>query len=213
VGSCQCRGIETLFNEKRVRKELSRYRRNGPRKTTRLLIDAMKSEGVQGMTLLDIGAGVGMIQHELLRAGAARAISVEASRASVEAAKEETERRGHADRVRYYYGDFVDLAPEIPEADIVTLDRVICCYDNMDALVRLSADRARQYYGVVFPRDDWWVKFLNPIENLGFWILRVPFRVFIHPTKAVDAALRRKGFLPRFVHRTPLWQVFLYARS
>jgi hypothetical protein len=66
MNCCQCQGLETLFNEQYVTKELSRYRNKGPEKTTRLLIDALKAEGVQGMALLDIGGGVGVIQHELL---------------------------------------------------------------------------------------------------------------------------------------------------
>jgi hypothetical protein len=62
----QCQGIEDLFSEEYVAGELKRYRRRGPDKTTRILIEALKKDGVEGETLLDIGGGLGAIQHELL---------------------------------------------------------------------------------------------------------------------------------------------------
>jgi hypothetical protein len=53
----------------------------------------------------------------------------------------------------FQYGDFVALAPALSAADVVTLDRVICCYDDMPALVGRSAALAERLYGVVYPRD------------------------------------------------------------
>ena len=212
MSCCQCEGIETLFNRKLAVRELKNYRRKGPSKTTRLLIEALKAEGVQGLTLLDIGGGIGAMQHELLAAGASRATNVDASTGYIEAAKEESERRGHGDRVNYRQGNFVDLAPEISPADIVTLDRVICCYHDMEALVGLSAQRATKYYGVVYPRDNRWFKVARPVINLFLWLSRNPFRMFVHPTAAVDAVVRKQGLQPRFQHNTAMWQVVLYGR-
>lgn len=213
MSCCQCQGIETYFNQKVARKDLKRYREKGPDKTTRMLIDALKAEGIEGMTLLDIGGGVGVIQHELLTTGMSRAINVEASKAYIEAAKEEAERQGHADRVSHHRGNFVELAPVIPVADVVTLDRVICCYHDMEALVELSSARAGRLYGVVYPRDTWWIKIQNAIENFVYWIRRNPFRVFVHPTKAVDAVVRGNSLEQRFYRKVGRWQVVIYARS
>ncbi len=213
MNSCQCHGIETQFNRKSVAKDLKRYREDGPVKTTRILIDALKAEGVKAMTLLDIGGGVGAIQHELLRAGASTAINIEASKAYVEAAKEEAERQGHADRVSCLHGNFVDLADDIPQADIVTLDRVICCYHDMHALVGGSSVLARRFYGIVYPRDTWKSKIENALENLVYWIQRNSFRIFVHPTEAVDRLVRRSGFERRFYREVGTWQVVVYARA
>ena len=63
---CQCQGIEIKFDQKYVNKKLEKYRKDGPKKTTVQLIDALQAEGIQGMTLLDIGGGLGDIQHELI---------------------------------------------------------------------------------------------------------------------------------------------------
>ena len=208
----QCQGIETFFSKNLAAKELKGYRKKGPAKTTRLLIEALKAEGIEGMTLLDIGGGVGAIQHELLKDGAESAISVEASSAYVEAAKEEAERQGHANRLTQHHGNFVDIVPDIPPADIVTLDRVICCYHDMQALVGLSSAKASRFYGVVYPRDIWWVRIGFAVMNIGVKVLRNPFRGFVHPTKEVDEVVSGNGLKQRFYRKTLIWQVVLYAR-
>jgi len=209
---CQCQGIETVFDRKTADKELKQYRKDGPRKTTRTLLDALKAEGIEGMTLLDIGGGIGVVQHELLAAGASSATHVDAATAYIAAAKEEAERQGHADRVSHQYGNFVDLAPDIPPADIVTLDRVICCYHDMRSLVGLSAERARRLYGVVYPRDTWWMKAGMRVWNLMQWISRSRFRAFVHPTEAVEAILLEVGLERRSYRPGFLWQVAVYGR-
>jgi magnesium-protoporphyrin O-methyltransferase len=202
-----------LFNPQYVDKELSTYRAKGPDKTTRILAEAIKSAGVRGLTLLDIGGGVGAVQQELLGAGVTRATNVEASSAYLAAAKTEAQRQGTADRVSYHHGNFVDLAPGIEPADIVTLDRVICCYPQMNQLVGLSVVKARRLYGLVYPRDTWWVRLGLAIQNVLFRIMHSPFRAFVHPTKSVEALLHKNGFRRNFHQRTFVWQVAVFTRE
>ncbi len=212
MNCCHCQGLDELFSEEYVAKEVAKYRKQGPDKTTRMLIDALKGQGVQELTLLDIGGGVGAIQHEMLDAGAKSATDIEASTAYLAAAKVESEKRGYAERIKYHQGNFVDLAEHIQPADIVTLDRVICCYPDMQQLVGLSAARAGKLYGVVYPRDVWWMKIGLAVQNFFFRLQRNPFRVFVHPSEAVEAIIIRNGFKRRFYQRTLIWQVVVYAR-
>ena len=212
MSCCQCEGIESLFGERTARKDLRRYRQKGPLKTTRLLLDAIRAEGVHGSTLLDIGGGVGAISNELMRAGAAHATVVDASPAYLRAAKAESVRQGRADRIEYHYGDFVEVAQQVQPADVVTLDRVICCYDDMEALVSSSAGKARRLYGLVYPRDTWWDRLGVSVVNFACRVRRNPFRVFVHSPAAVERILRNQGFVRRFHRTTPIWQAALYAR-
>ena len=212
MNCCQCQGIEEIFSQQSVTKELSRYRAKGPGTTTRLLTEAIKEEGVDGLTLLDIGGGVGAIQYELLAAGVQEVTSVEASTAYITAAQAEAQRRGLIERVSYYHGDFVDLAGDIAPADIVTLDRVICCYPDMEKLVSLTAKRARKLYGLVYPRNTWWIKLALAVGNFTFWLRRSAYRGFVHPTRAVESLLENFGLKRRFFRRTLIWQVVVYSR-
>ena len=209
----QCDGIERLFDSRLAADELKEYRKNGPADTTRMLIDTLKQQGVTGLSLLDIGGGVGAIQHHLAQAGASHVTHVDASTAYLGAAQEEAKRLGHFDRVTYQHGDFVALAPQIEPADIVTLDRVICCYPDMAALVGLSAARAKRFYGLVFPQDALWMKLARGPFNAFFWLQRNPFRFFVHPTAAVEAVIQQAGLKPLWTQRAGLlWQVRVYAR-
>ena len=163
--------------------------------------------------MLDIGGGVGAIQHELLDAGATRATGVDASPAYLRAAREEAQRRGHGGRVGYHEGDFVALADGIEAADVVTLDRVICCYPDMEALVGSSAQRARRVYGLVHPREAWWTRLGVGVGNLSLRLARRRFRAYVHPVAAVDAVARDSGLALRLRENAgPIWQVAVYTR-
>jgi hypothetical protein len=213
AGTCCQTDYDWLFNEGMARRELEAYRRKGVSGPTRRLIAALLAEGVEGATLLDIGGGIGVIQHELLAAGAARSLDVDASRAYLAAARDEAERRGFDERVAYRYGDFVALADEVEPADIVTLDRVICCYGDMPALVGRSADRARRLYGLVNPVDRWWTRLGARLVNAGMALFRQSFRFHIHASIAVDGLLRARGFERQRFHQGRIWQTALYRRS
>jgi magnesium-protoporphyrin O-methyltransferase len=213
MSCCQCQAAESIFSGLYVRLDVWRYRRKGPRQTTRMLIDALLAEGVTDATVLDIGGGVGAIQHALLKAGAVSATGVDAATAYIAEARREAERQGHAGRVRYHHGDFVELADQIEPADVVTLDRVICCYPDVDALVSLSAGKAQSLYGLVYPREEWWVRLGHRALNLTMKLTRNPFRVFLHPTERVDALLQQAGFTRRYYGRTLSWQVAVYRRD
>ena len=112
-----------------------------------------------------------------------------------------------------HHGDFVALADAIPPADLVTLDRVICCYPDMPALVDRSAARASAIYGLVYPRDRWWIKLGIGLFNGVSWLRRHRFRAFVHPTAAVDGIVRGHGFAPPVVRTNPIWQVAVYTRA
>lgn len=212
MASCQCEGIEESFSPDYVKKELARYQRKGPDRTTQILTEAILERGVDGLTLLDIGGGVGMIQYALAEGGVQKITSVEASTAYLDASMGEAARRGYIDRISYAHGNFVDRADEISPADIVTLDRVICCFDQMEKLVGLSAERADKFYGLVYPRDVWWAKIVVAIGNLFYRLRGNPFRSFVHSTHEVEEILSRAGLKRIFYHQTLFWQVVVYGR-
>jgi hypothetical protein len=212
MSCCQCDCYAAKFSDNVAEKDLRRYRRKGPDKTTRMLLDALEAEGVDGLSLLDIGGGIGAITHKLLATGVRSAVHVDAALPYVRAAEQEAVRQGHADRVSFHHGDFVALATEIAPADIVTLDRVICCYADMEELVAASASRALRFYGVVYPRDTWWMKLFFPLENLLHRLRRSRFRTYLHPTGAIDTAVQRQGLRPRSSRNTLVWRVVMYSR-
>lgn len=213
---CQCEGIEELFNVAAAKRTLKRFRRRGPDRTTRLLIDglnqALASDNRSATTLLDVGAGIGAIHHVLLTNHVARAVHVDASTAHLAAAREETERRGHSARVEFLRGDFVAIADQVAPAEVVTLDRVICCYHDMPRLVRLSAERARHLFGAVYPRGTAFMRVSIAAMNIVMRLKRSPFRSFQHDPVEIDGALRAMGLERRWMRRTFAWEIVVYER-
>lgn len=207
-----CQGIDRFFDDKEAASELKSYLRKGPSTTTKMLLDAIETRGVNGKTLLDIGGGVGVIQHELLRLGAASATSVEASSAYDRSSKQEAERQGHADLVTYQHGNFVDVAAETEPADIVTLDRVICCYHDVESLLGGAAGKALGLLGIVHPRDTWLVRRVVGLSSIFFRFRKSSIRFFVHPNELVGDVITRNGFRRVSYEKTFLWQVSLYER-
>lgn len=144
--------------------------------------------------------------------GADRATHIDISADFLEAAERETARRGHSDRVRFVLGDFVQLASSVDPADIVTLDRVICCYPDMESLVTRAAQRARRIVGAVYPRASWWVRAGVRLTNALMRVRRCPFRVYLHSPLAIDAAFSGQGLSRSRTSRTLIWEVVVYTR-
>lgn len=210
--SCCRFDYDTVFDERGARRELATYRRKGPTGHTARLLGELVREGVAGATLLDIGGGIGIVQHELLEAGATSSVDIDFSQPYLLVAREEAERRGLAEREVHRYGNFAEIAGQVDAADIVTLDRVICCYPDMHALVEASAAHARRAIGLVFPVDRWWLRAAATLVNAGLWVTRQAYRVHVHATREVDAIIRAHGFERRAHERGLIWQSMVYRR-
>jgi magnesium-protoporphyrin O-methyltransferase len=131
------------FTEDRVKSDIKEYRKRGPANQTRLIIEAIRLLGLKDIALLDIGGGIGTIHHELLGNVASQATHVDASSAYLKIAAEEAGRRGHSGRVKFIHADFTDVAPDLPQVDVVTLDRVVCCYPDFRSLLKAAAGKSR----------------------------------------------------------------------
>jgi 2-polyprenyl-3-methyl-5-hydroxy-6-metoxy-1,4-benzoquinol methylase len=214
VSCCRhCEDASDLFNKRAARRDLRRYRSRGPSRTTRFLLEALLAQRGGDQTLLDVGGGVGAIPHELLSAGFSRAVHVDASAAYLAASEQEAERRGLRGRIDYHHGDFVELAPNVAAADVVTLDRVICCYPDVERLVATSAEKAQHLYGIVFPRERIITCAGTALANTWFRLRRSAFRTYLHPTTQVEAILYRCGFRRTSFTFSFLWQVATYERA
>jgi magnesium-protoporphyrin O-methyltransferase len=211
---CGCSDCKTatFFDDRLARRELRNYHRAGPRETTRRLIALLRAAGAGG-TLLDIGCGTGILTFELLEAGFSTATCIDAAPASLAAGRAESLRRGLGERITWTQGDFVELASAVPGADVVTLDRVVCCYPAYRPLLEQAAEHSRRFVALVYPRDRWFVRLFLRLENLWLRLRGSEFRAFVHPPAAIDEVLRRSGFSAAGSEDTLAWEVRLYARN
>ena len=212
MSCCQCQGIENMFDKKAAKRQLKRYLKKGPSKTTSMLLDAIQKKGVQGLDFLDIGGGIGAIQYDLIKAGASGGTSIEASSAYIDVVKDEILQNGLVETVSFKHGDFTTMASNVDSADIVTLDKVICCYDDMSELVGLSSKLARKIYAVIYPRDVWWTKLAFLMMNFYARIKGCSFRTFIHSTQKVEEIIFENGLKRNYYTTTLIWQVAIFTK-
>lgn len=210
---CNCCEItDNAFSEAEAKWELRNYRHRGAKNQTKLILEAIRSLGIRNADLLDIGGGIGVIHHELLGDVARGATHVDASSAYLNEAKQEAARRGHSERVRFVHADFTDVAKELPRADIVTLDRVVCCYPDFGSLLKAAADHSQRALALTYPRETWYMRVALRIMNFIQRLRRDPFRVFLHPVGEMDALLRREGLERVSLRRLFVWEMALYRR-
>ncbi|HWP38321.1 MAG TPA: class I SAM-dependent methyltransferase [Gemmatimonadales bacterium] len=193
--------------------DLRQYQRKGPNDATRILLAAVRQHAPGAATLLDIGSGVGVIAHELLQDGVRQATVVDMSRAYLAAARSEAERRGTAGRTRFVHGDFVAVSDGLEPADVVTAERVVCCYPDGERLLATAAARCTVALALSYPRDVWYVRAVIALENLVRRLRGKAFRTFVHPVGVVRGTLERGGLRRVFSEDTVVWRVEVYVRN
>ena len=211
---CNCCEItDNAFTEAEARSELKSYRKRGPAEQTKLILTAIRSLNLKNADLLDIGGGIGAIHHELLKDVVRAATHVDASSAYLKEAKEEAARRGHSDRVNFIHADFTNVAPELPKVDLVTLDRVVCCYPDFRGLLKSAANHSKSAIALTYPRETWYMRFGLRVINFFQGLRKDPFRVFLHPVAEMDSLLKREGFERVSLRRLFVWEMALYQKS
>ena len=214
---CDCgdfrNAAERQFGQKRATKDLAQYRAKGPGRTTRLLLAGLATAGPIHGELLDIGSGVGVLSFELLERGVTSAVGVDLSSAHVTIAAQEASRRGRSESTRFLQGDFLDIAATLPSADVVTLDRVVCCYPECERFLQESLRHAGRVFAFSYPMDRWYVRTWVGLQNGGRAVTRNPFRSFVHRVSAMEDVIRREGFRLLDRRSTRTWRADVYARS
>lgn len=211
---CNCCQItDSAFSENEAKANLKDYRRRGPAKQTKLILEAVRSLGLENASLLDVGGGVGAIYHELLKDTAREAIHVDASSAYLKVARQEAERRGHEGQVKFIHADFTEVAADLPQVDVVTLDRVVCCYPSFRELLSAAASRSHTAIAMTYPREVWWTRSVLAVMNFYQRIIKDPFRVFVHPVAEMESVLNDAGLQKVYTRRLFVWEMTLYKRQ
>ncbi len=211
--ACGCyppSGYEEFFSERQARRDARRYRRKGLDRAARWIVDTVCSQGVRGATVLEPGGGVGAIQIELLKAGAARSVVVELSPAYEEVAAELAREAGVAERLERRLGDFAAEADG--RADVVVLHRVVCCYPDHERLLSAASDRAGRVLVFTHPPRNLASRALLAALNAWMAVRGREFRAFAHPPRAMVEVARRRGLEP-FAYRGALvWRGVAFRR-
>ena len=210
-GCCDPTDYRRLFSRKYASRDAHRYRRRGLSGTARALVEL--AGDVTGLTVLDVGGGIGSIELELLARGAERATSVELSGGYEEAAAALLAERGLSDRVDRRVADFVSEGGAVEQHDLVVLHRVVCCYPDVDALMRAASEHARGRLVLTYPQEHLWMRLGLRAINLWLRLSRCGFRTYVHPIARILGAAESHGLtLERRERQGFLWESALLVR-
>jgi hypothetical protein len=209
---CSPAGYRWAFSERRARREARRYELRGLDATSLRIVEFLKLEGVASLTLLEVGGGVGAVQIKLLKAGVSKAVSIEMTPTYEKAAGDLLRKAGFEDRVERKLMDFADAAADVEAADIVILNRVICCYPDMPKLARAAAAHAQQVLVLSYPRETWWTRLGLSLANLVLRATRRRFQVFVHRPERILATAADGGLTTTLNQAGIFWQVTAFRR-
>ena len=204
--SCSADRLD-IFDEKAARRALRRYLDDGLGGSDALRIAAWAEDGgLDGRSVVEVGGGIGQIQAELLRRGAATGRVVELVPDYEGPARELARGAGVADRSSFALADLLEEPESVEPADIVVLRRVVCCTPDGPALLAAAAGKARRTLLASYPRDRVLVRLVFRLENLGFALFRKRFRSFVHRPEQLENAVAARGFARARVARGLVWE-------
>jgi 2-polyprenyl-3-methyl-5-hydroxy-6-metoxy-1,4-benzoquinol methylase len=204
---CPSRDYHRFFNQRFARRLANRYTKRGLDPTAQTMVEFLQALGIEGASVLEIGGGIGEIEVELLKAGAARAENLELSSAYQEPARTLAAQAGIQGRIDWRIHDLAQDPGAVEPADLVVLHRVVCCYPDYERLLGAAADHARRALVFSYPPRNPLSRAFYGVFNLVMRLARSSFRGFAHPPAAMLAVLEDHGLRPTYQRRGRIWQV------
>jgi magnesium-protoporphyrin O-methyltransferase len=176
------------------------------------MVAFLEQQGIEGATVLEVGGGVGDIQIELLKRGAARTVNLELSPAYDEEAARLLYEAGVEEQAERRLHDIAADPEGVGPADVVVLHRVVCCYPDYERLLGAAAEHARRLLVFSYPPRNRVSRLLTSAQNLLFRFWRKEFRTFAHPPKRMLAVLEESGLRRAYAHHPLVWQIAGFER-
>lgn len=212
MNCCNPNGLDEMFAGPLVRRELRAYRTNGLNRRQRKLV-ALLEPVLLGSSVIDIGCGIGALGTALLAKGAGHGTFVDVSSAYLGAAREVAAAAGVGERAAFYRDDFATSARPYPEADVVLLDRVVCCYPDAAALLTKAARHSQQTLVFTFPRPFWFVQVFRALCALGMRLSKREYRFFLHDPALLVWSATGAGHTRVVVRSAGVWQLVKVSKT
>jgi magnesium-protoporphyrin O-methyltransferase len=213
TGCCDPRGCDGMFGPGYARHLAARYRRRGLDRTAQRIVDHLSEGGLEGASVLEIGGGIGDVQVELLRRGAARTTNLELVDAYETAAAELAGTAGVGERMTRRRLDLAATPEAVDPHDIVVLHRVVCCYPDYERLLSAAAGRARRLLVFSHPPRNPLTRTLAAGQHLGCRLLGRSYRAYAHPPVAMVAVAESRGLRTTYRHRGRVWRIVALERT
>lgn len=181
---------------------------------SRRLLSRLADVADERPSVLELGCGPGALTMALLERGAARATGIDLSPESIDVARRRAAQTGAGDRSDFLVGDAASVALE--PHDWVVLDKVICCYRDMEGLVAKSMAAAKHRYVFVVPDSRGVRGLLNRVwvwlENATNALRGRPCPGYVHDVRVIEDRLHQAGFRRVRAATFRLWYLATFER-
>ena len=177
------------------------------------ILDLLRDTALRRPSVLELGCGTAALGVALLEMGAARLTGIDLSPASIDLARQRADAAGFAEAATFEVGNAV--ATTAHPHDWVILDRVICCYGDVEALVGRAISLAGDRIAISVPESRGW----RGLVNRPLWLAEFAWdrwqggcRGYVHDLRRVERNLAAAGFTPAASDRIGLWHIGIYDR-
>lgn len=214
MGCCpEPSGYDEMFSSSFSLACSRRYDRRGLARLARRIVTYLEGRGVRDATVLEVGGGIGDLHVELLRLGARSATNLELSAGYDAQARALIERHGLVGRVERLGVDIAREPERVAPADVVVLNRVVCCYPDHVALLTAAGEHARSLLVLSHPTYTGYNRLLSRLENAWLALRRREFRSFAHDPADMVRVVEATGMRRVHTHRGPMWSVIGFERQ
>jgi predicted TPR repeat methyltransferase len=177
------------------------------------MLDLLRDAALRRPSVLELGCGTGGLGVALLEMGAARLTGIDLSAQSLEIARRRAAAAGHAERATFDVGNAAESSAE--RHDWVVLDRVICCYGDVERLVGRAIELAGDRIVLSVPESRGW----RGLVNRPLWLAEYAWdrwfdgcRGYVHDLKRIEHRLAAAGFRQTSSARIGLWFAGVFDR-
>ena len=178
------------------------------------LFEELRDAATLHPTVLELGCGSGGLGVALLEVGASRYDGIDLSPESLATARKRAEAAGVMDRASFTLGDGARV--EVATHDWVVLDRVICCYPDVDALLGNALPAATRRFAFTVPTS----RGLRGVLNRFWWGLERGWTRFqkgtcpgyVHSLDKIEGRLAEAGFRLLRKHGGLMWYTAVWEK-
>lgn len=213
MADCCHTDYQKIFRAGEGFRDIQRYEKRGLRGSEAITARFVRDLDLPGASLIEIGAGAGVLHVDLLGSGASSVTAIDISTGWNDSATALLTRMDLTDRVTRVVGDFVEQAYTIPRADVVLLHRVICCYLHWSTLVDAVAGHAKRAVVFTIPRSNLLARLSLMAFNLWLRAQGCGFKTFIHPIPQILERFAGHGFTVTGQEASLTWVTYRVERA
>ena len=207
MSCCDPNGLNAIFRGGYVEGEKRDFLRKGLSKRQRRFWIGLE---LSHKSVLDIGCGIGALGLGAVQKGAEHAFLIDVSTDYLAAAQSLKTSLNLDDKVSIERADFASLS-EPPVADIVVLDRVVCCYPDASKLLSRAAEQSRESLLFSYPRPAWFMRWGCAVLNSAMALFKKDYRFYLHSEAVLRKAASAYGHSLKRREQLGIWTLLEFS--